>query len=119
MKPPPRPDEGGGGGGITWDTKARLGRHLVTPPAPSPQASKQQLLRQLEAARQQLDRRTEALEIIAAWRDELRVRLARAELRAELIGLHGEEQHALAVEVNAFRRCCRGSVWPTRGRHEH
>jgi len=108
MKTPPRPDERGGGG-AGW-TKNGLSQ-----PALSPQGS-QQLLRKLEAALQRLDRRTEALGIIATWRDELCERLAKAELRFELVGLPDEEQVALVAEVRDFKRLCRALGWTGRRR---
>jgi hypothetical protein len=107
MKMPPRPDEAGNGGGVTWDTKQGE-RCSVTQPVRSTQASN--LLR----ARQRLDRRTEALEVIANWRDELRERIARAKLRFELVGLDNEEQQALVAEICDFKRICRCLAWPRR-----
>jgi hypothetical protein len=102
----------GNGGGVTWDTKQQVGRPLVNQPVCSAQASS--LVRQLEAAPQHLDRRTEALKIVAAWRDSLRERLARAELRFQLIGFDPAEQDRLAKEVHDFKRVCRCLVWSKR-----
>ena len=106
MKTPPRPDEGNGGG-VTCDKQ--VGRPLVNPPVHSAQASTP--LRQLEAAPQRLDRHVATLEIIAAWRDELRKRLARAELADANVDIDG-----LADEVALFKRLCRAIGWTGRKR---
>jgi hypothetical protein len=78
--------------------------------------SKNQLLTELAAARRHLKNRTHNLEGICAWRDELRVRLARSQLRMELIGLSDEEQQRLVEEIDDYRRCCRALNWSPSGR---
>ncbi len=98
------------GGAVAERKSSRHGRQpSVGTPVCSAQA--RELLRKLEAARQRLDRRTAALGIITAWRNELRVRLARAELQLELTGLPDEEQDALVAEVAEFKRLCRILGW--------
>jgi hypothetical protein len=47
-----------------------------------------------------------AMAIITVWRDELRIKLARARLCFELIGLSTEEQDALRAEVGRFKELC-------------
>jgi hypothetical protein len=51
----------------------------------------------------------QALEIIANWREDLTIRLRRADLKLELIG--GEDDVALAFEVEEFKRCCKVLGW--------
>jgi hypothetical protein len=46
------------------------------------------------------------LEIIADWKVDLGVRIKRAQLRHELIGLSPEEIIALADEERDFKRLC-------------
>jgi hypothetical protein len=77
---------------------------------------KQALLDDLAAARRHLENRTHNLEVIRAWRDELRVRLARSQLRMELIGLSDEEQQRLVEEIENYKRCCCALNWSTSGR---
>jgi hypothetical protein len=72
------------------------------------------LIRDLNAARERLDERTEQLEIIADWRDDLTIRIRRARLAFELVGLDVAEQDRLIAEVEEFRRTCRCLAW----RHE-
>jgi hypothetical protein len=48
----------------------------------------------------------DTLETIADWKDDLRMRLRRAQLRHELIGLDPEEIAALADEERDFKRLC-------------
>ena len=46
----------------------------------------------------------DTLEIIADWKDDLRIRYARAQLRYELIGGNGPEIEAMAAEMADFSR---------------
>ena len=77
---------------------------------------REQLLDELAAARQHLEMRAEANEVIAAWRDELRVRIARSRLKAELIGIDDNEHDALVAEVGEFKRLCTALGWTGRRR---
>jgi len=76
-----------------------------------PPRQTQDLIDDLARARLHLERRTEDLTIIADWRDDLMVRIARARLRAERIGLPSDEQQALEAEVADFVRYCRVLGW--------
>ena len=71
----------------------------------------QHLLTELAAARQHLERRGEANIVIGEWRDELRRRIARTNLKAELIGITAEEHDAIVAEVDKFKRLCRALGW--------
>ena len=51
----------------------------------------------------------QALEIMADWQEDLTIRLHRAGLKLELIG--GDDDVALAFEVEEFKRCCRALRW--------
>jgi hypothetical protein len=53
----------------------------------------------------------QALEQMAAWREDLTTRLRRSELKFQLIGLDQEEQDKLAAESDEFGRCCRVLGW--------
>ena len=75
----------------------------------------QHLLTELAAARQHLEHRAEANIIIAEYRDELRRRIQRANLKAELIGITAEEHDAIVAEVDEFKRLCRALGWSTAG----
>jgi hypothetical protein len=80
-------------------------------------ATKQQeLADELAAARRHLERRAEANNIVADWRDELRRRLARTNLKAELIGIPADEHDALVNEVAEFKRLCAALGWSPQGR---
>jgi len=48
----------------------------------------------------------EALEVIADWREDLILRVRRAHLRYELVGLSAEEVIALSAEAESFKRAC-------------
>jgi len=74
----------------------------------------EQLAAELAALRQHLERRTEANTVIAEWHDELRVRIARARLKFELIGLDTDKHEALVSEVADFKRVCRAIGWTGR-----
>jgi hypothetical protein len=104
MKTPPLDEVGGGASG--WQSKTE--NTSLAQNAPSPQA----LLRQLELARQRLDRLTDDLETIANWKDEFRDRLWRARLRFELIGLADEEYQRLLAEACELKRACRAIRGP-------
>jgi hypothetical protein len=84
--------------------------------ARKPSAPHEHLVKELAAARQHLEMRAEANEVIAAWRDELRVRMARSRLKAELIGIDDEEHDALVAEVGEFKRLCAALRWTGRRR---
>ena len=47
----------------------------------------------------QLNSLTDDLEVAADWRDELSIKLRRAQLRFELLGLHTDEREVLEAEV--------------------
>jgi len=47
------------------------------------------------------------LELVADWKDDLGAKIARAQLRFELIGLDGVAQDRLKAEVEQFKRVCR------------
>jgi hypothetical protein len=49
----------------------------------------------------------DTLAIVADWRQDLSQRMARAQLRHELIGLSPEEITALGDEARDFSRLCR------------
>jgi hypothetical protein len=68
----------------------------------TPTEDQAQLACELEAARQSLDRRTEAMAMIACWRDQLRRRLASANI---------DEFDELAIEVDRFKRHCKRVTW--------
>jgi hypothetical protein len=53
----------------------------------------------------------DALEQIATWREDLTIRIRRATLKFELIGLDEGEQAALEREAAEFNRCCRVLGW--------
>jgi len=72
------------------------------------------LIRDLNAARERLDERAEQLRVIADWRDELTARIRRARLAFELVGLDPAEQDRLVAEAEEFGRVCRSLVWPKR-----
>jgi hypothetical protein len=65
----------------------------------------------LREAKRDLDARTDTIEIIADWRDDLLIRIARAQIRFELIGLDDIEQDQLVAEVEEFKRACRCIAW--------
>jgi hypothetical protein len=76
----------------------------------------EQAANDLAAARVHLERRAAANIIICRWKDELRIKLARARLKHELIGLHSDEHDALADEVATFKRLCAAIGWSPSGR---
>jgi hypothetical protein len=82
-------------------------------PSPKEQA---RLLAELAAARRHLEYRGEANRVIAQWRDELRRRIQRADLEAELIGLDEVEHQALRDEVRRYKRLCAALGWSPSGR---
>jgi hypothetical protein len=53
----------------------------------------------------------DALEQMATWREDLTIRIRRATLKLELIGLDDAEQAALEREAAEFNRCCRVLGW--------
>jgi hypothetical protein len=63
----------------------------------------------LESLHDSTELHGEALEQMATWREDLTVRIRRAVLKFELIGL--EEQAALEREAAEFNRCCRVLGW--------
>ena len=54
-----------------------------------------------------LEQRIAVLEIIADWRDELQLKIRRAILYFEFVGLDAEEQERLEAEVETFNQICR------------
>jgi hypothetical protein len=76
----------------------------------------QTLVDELARAREHLERRAEANIVISEWRDELRRRIQRADLEAELIGLDEVEHQALHDEVQRYKRLCRAIDWSPAGR---
>jgi hypothetical protein len=82
----------------------------------NPSRNEQQTLADLARARQHLEWRAEANDIVADWRDELRKRVARTSLKAELIGISAEEHDALVDEVAEFKRFCAAVGWLPAGR---
>ena len=54
-----------------------------------------------------LERLTDDLEVAADWRDELSIKLRRAQLRFELIGLNDDERDALEAEVEECKEVLR------------
>lgn len=58
-----------------------------------------------------LDVMTETLQLIVDWRDDLLSRIARAQIRFELIGFDEGEEERLVDEVAAFRRFCAAVGW--------
>ena len=81
----------------------------------SKNSAQKQMLDELAAARRHLELRAEANEVIAAWRDELAVRIARIRLKAELIGIDDDEHDALVAEVAEYKRLCRAIDWSPAG----
>ena len=53
----------------------------------------------------------DALEQMATWREDLTIRVRRATLKFELIGLDDAEQKALERETGEFNRCCKVLGW--------
>ncbi len=53
----------------------------------------------------------DALEQMATWREDLTIRLRRARLKFELVGLDEAEQAALERETEEFNRCCKVLAW--------
>ena len=65
----------------------------------------------LERLTNTMEMHGEALEQMATWREDLTVRIRRAVLKFELIGLDDAEQAALEREAAEFNRCCRVLGW--------
>lgn len=76
----------------------------------------QTLVDELARAREHLERRAEANHIICQWRDELRTKIRRNQLRFELIGLCPDEHEQLVNEVAEYKRLCRAIDWSPAGR---
>jgi hypothetical protein len=57
---------------------------------------------QLKGARRKLEELTDALQCVADWRDDLRVRIRHAQLRFQFVSLNQDEQTLLAAEVTTF-----------------
>jgi hypothetical protein len=66
---------------------------------------------QLESLSRETELHGEALAQMATWREDLTVRIRRATLKFELIGLDQAEQDALEHECAEFNRCCRVLGW--------
>jgi len=65
----------------------------------------------LEIARRSLDAMTDDLGAIADWKTDLCGRIARAQLRFELIGIEPDEHEDLVAEACDFCRLCRAIGW--------
>lgn len=77
---------------------------------------REQLAEDLASVCRHLEYRGEANIFIAEWRDELRRRIRRLNLKAELIGITVEEHDAIVAEVAEFKRLCRALGWAPSGR---
>jgi hypothetical protein len=64
----------------------------------------------LESLSDSMELHGEALEQIATWREDLTVRIRRAQLKFQLIGLEHAED-ALERETAEFNRCCKVLGW--------
>ena len=65
----------------------------------------------LESLHDSTELHGEALEQMATWREDLTVRIRRAVLKFELIGLDEAEQGTLERETAEFNRCCKVLGW--------
>ena len=65
----------------------------------------------LERLSSVMDIHGDALEQIATWHEDLTIRIRRARLKFELIGLDEAEQGALERETAEFNRCCKVLGW--------
>jgi hypothetical protein len=65
----------------------------------------------LERLTNVMGRHGDALEQMATWREDLTIRIRRATLKFELIGLDPAEQESLEREADEFNRCCRVLGW--------
>jgi hypothetical protein len=65
----------------------------------------------LESLHDSTELHGDALEIMATWRECLSVRIRRATLKFELIGLDPTEQAALELETSEFNRSCKVLGW--------
>lgn len=54
-----------------------------------------------------LEKLTDDLEVAADWRDELSIKLRRAQLRFDLLGLHTDEREAIEAEVEECKEVLR------------
>ena len=63
-----------------------------------------------------LNRLADDLEVAADWRDELSIKLRRAQLRFELLGLHDDERDALETEVEECKEVLRWLYRTMKGR---
>ena len=68
------------------------------------------LVDQYRAAREQLDRGVDTLQIIADWKDDLRARIARRQLVFELLD-YDVPYDDLVDQGQTFKRVCRGLAW--------
>jgi hypothetical protein len=66
---------------------------------------------QLESLTEGMEQLGDALEHMATWREDLTIRLRRALLKFELIGLDQAEQEALEFEAAEFNRCVKVLGW--------
>jgi hypothetical protein len=101
---PPRVSEAGGGG---RQSKLRTARLSLPETAPAPQA----LLRQLDLARQRLDRLTDLLSVVADSYERLSVKIARAE---QTLLDPDFDLSDLKAEVELFKAVCRALRWGRR-----
>ena len=65
----------------------------------------------LERLTNAMEMHCDALEHMATWREDLTVRVRRARLKFELIGLQHAEQEAIEREADEFNRCCKVLGW--------
>jgi hypothetical protein len=65
----------------------------------------------LERLSSVMEMRGDALEQMATWREDLTIRIRRALLKFEHIGLDDAEQAALEREAAEFNRCCKVLGW--------
>ena len=65
----------------------------------------------LESLHDSMELHGDALEQMAIWHEDLTVRIRRALLKFELVGLDEAEQAALEREAAEFNRCCKVLGW--------
>jgi hypothetical protein len=65
----------------------------------------------LESLHDSTELHDDALEQMASWREDLTIRIRRATLKFELIGLDPAEQESLEREAAEFYRSCRMLGW--------
>jgi predicted DNA-binding transcriptional regulator AlpA len=65
----------------------------------------------LESLNETMELHGDALEQMATWREDFTIRIRRAVLKFELIGLDDAEQAALEREADEFNRACKVLGW--------